>query len=241
MAHSQDSYAERGGDMGVKLGHEITLEIPEEADREKIIALPKGEYSDVMKIGAEWAIFRTEDAIQPADISDSATMEKVRSYVRNFERGKMEDWAVEQAQGFIALANEYGFEDALYRQGLEKRHFGPIPVNYGNVDLFATLDSASVSELSGSSSDENFWKTAFSTPVNTPSEPLVQGGNVLVLFPTEETEAEESSIEGISSTYSSYWLSYMTEQSMQSYFLNSPKMEDKFLETYFRYFMPQGE
>jgi hypothetical protein len=239
--HSQDSYAERGGDMGIKLAHELTQEITEEGDREKIVILGKGAYSDVIKLASGWAFFRAEEAVQPADVSDSATLEKVRSYVQGFERGRMEDWAIAQARDFIGMANNAGFAEALNSKGLEKRSFGPVPVNYGNIDLFTTLGSFSVPELASASSNENFWKTAFSTPVNTLSEPLVQGGNVLVLLPASETDAEESSVEGIASTYTSYWLSYMTDQSIRTYFLTSKKMKDEFIATYFRYFLPQSE
>jgi hypothetical protein len=245
--HSQDSYAEKGGDMGIKLAHELNQEIPEEADREKIIGLGRGEISDVIKHDANWVFFRVEEAAQGADISDAAILEKVRSYIRNFERGQMEDWAVSQAQNFIALATETGFDEAVNRRALEKRSFGPVAINYGDVDLFSSLRSFGVQQLSNSSADENFWKTAFSTPVNTMSEPLVQSGlalgqssYVLVLLPTEEIEAEESSVEGIASTFSEYWLSYITEQSLRAYFLNSAKMENRFIETYFRYFLPIG-
>ena len=239
--HSQDSYAERGGDLGIKLAHELNQEITEEADREKIIALDKGAYSDVIKLASGWAFFRVEDAARPADISDAAALEKVRSYVQSFERGRMEDWAVARARDFIGMANNAGFAGALNSRGLEKRSFGPVPVNYGTIDLFTGLGSFSVPELASSASNENFWKTAFSTPVNTLSEPLVQGGNVLVLLPTAETEAEESSVAGIASTYSDYWLSYISGQSIGTYFLNSDKMDDRFLVTYLRYFMPQSE
>ena len=239
--HSQDSYAERGGDMGIKLAHELSQEITEEADREKLMALEKGAYSEVIKLASGWAFFRAEEAAQAADIADPATLEKVRSYIRGFERGRMEDWATAEAAAFTGLANASGFGAAVSSRGLEKREFGPLPVNYGNIDLFSSLESFSVPELANAASDENFWKAAFSTPVNTLSEPLVQGGNVVVLRPTEETAADESSIESITSTYSSYWLSYMTERSMQTYFLNSEKMDDQFLATYFRYFLPQSE
>jgi hypothetical protein len=238
---SQDSYAERGGDMGIKLAHELNQEIAEEADREKIIALGRGEYSDVIKLASGWAFFRAEEAVIHADASDPATLEKVRSYVRNFERGRMEDWAVAQARDFIARANGSGFDEALRERGIEKTTFGPLPVNYGGIDLFTTLGSFSLPELAASSTDENFWKTAFSTPVNTLSEPLVQGANVLALVPTEETEAEAGDIESIASAYSGYWLSYMSGQSLGTYFLNSEKMDDRFLETYFRYFLTQSE
>jgi hypothetical protein len=238
---SQDSYAERGGDMGIKLAHELIQEAPEEGDREKLLALGAGEYSDVVKLESGWAFFRAEEAVRDVDTSDPTVLEKVRSYVRNFERGRMENRALENAREFIALVQSSDFDDAAYQQRLEKRNFGPLPINYGDVDLFTSLRFFSVPELANAASNENFWKIAFSTPINTPSEPLVQGGNVLVLFPTDETEAEESSIDAIASTYSDYWLSYMTEQSISTYFLNNPKMDNRFFQTYFRYFLPQSE
>jgi len=240
-AYSTDGYAEKGGDMGVKMIHELSVDIPEEDIREMVTALARGEYSGVVKTGSGWAFFRTEDPLQDADLSDDTVMDKVRSYVRNFERGRMEDWAAGLAEDFIALAGEQGFEEALSMREMEDNPFGPIPINYGSIDLFTTLSSQTVSQLSGSVYDENFWLTAFSTPVETPSQPIVQGSNVLVLYPVSETEAEEADIENIVSTYNSYWLSYMNDQSMQQYFLNSPKMEDKFFEVYLRYFMPQDQ
>ena len=236
-AHSRDMYADRGGDMGIKMLHELSVDIPEENVRESIIALARGEYSRVMQSSSSWVFFRAEDTVQDADMSDPAVIEKVRSYMRNYQRGRMEDWAIDTANDLILLINETGFEDALYQQGIQSRSFGPLPVNYGNIDLFASLSYQPVEELRYAATDENFWKVAFSTPVNSPSVPLVQGGNVLVLFPTAETIADESSIEGIASTYSAYWLNYINELSLQNYFLNSPKMEDNFLDVYFRYFM----
>jgi hypothetical protein len=239
-AHSQDSYAEKGGDMGIKLAHELAGEVSEDAGREKLLALGKGEYSEVIKLDSGWAFFRVDDAVQNADFDDSSVIEKVRAYVTEFERGRMEDWTIEQARAFISQVREFDFNEAVYQRGIEKQSFGPLPVNYGNVDLYTPLSSFTVQELSGSYADENFWKAAFSTPVNTPSEPLVQGANVLVLYPTEEIAAEESSLESIESIFSSYWLSYMSEQTIRSHFLNSKKMEDRFFETFFRYFMPQS-
>ena len=237
-AHSKDVYADRGGDMGIKTAQELSIDIPEETIREKMLSLERGEYSDVMKTASGWVFFRAEDSVQEADDTDPAVLDKVRSYIRNFERGRMEDWAIGQADDFILQVNDTGFEEVVAKLGLESRTFGPVPINYGNADLFPTLSSQSVNELSGAATDDNFWKTAFSTPVNTPSRPVVRGSNVLVLFPTEETEADEETVERIASTYKSYWFNNMLEQSLQRFILNSPKMEDKFIDTYFRLFMP---
>ena len=223
--------------MGVKLMHELDWDIPDQTVRFTITTLASGEFSDVLQSGDNWVFFRVEEAVQDADLSDEAVMDKVRSYLRNFERGRMEDWAIDQAEIFIALAEEIGFEAALSQQGMESRSFGPVPLNYGNVDLYATLASLSVAELSNSASDHNFWSVAFSTPVNTPSIPVVQGSNVLVIIPTDETEVDEFRTESIVSSVNSYWLDFITEQSMFQFFLNSPKMDDRFMDVYYRHFM----
>jgi hypothetical protein len=240
-AQSQDIYAEKGGDMGVKLFYELSTEVPGPEDRETLLSLGKGEYSDIIKLDSGWAFFRAEDDVTPMDPDDPAALEKVRAYILEFERGRMEDWAIAQAEEFIAQAQESGFEGALIERSLEKRHFGPISINYGEVELFNTLSAFSIGELAGAVSDENFWKTAFSSPVNTPSPPLVLGSNVLVLFPLEESIADESVSENIESLLSSYWLSSNAEQSMRSFFLSNEKFEDRFFETYLKYFWSQDQ
>jgi hypothetical protein len=236
-SYSKDGYADRGGDMGIKMVYELSMDIPEEEAREKIIALARDEYSDIIKNDLSWVFFHVNGAIQRAEPSDPAVMEKVRSYVRNYERGRMEDWAIAQADNFIALVNEIGFEEALTERAMEKRSFGPIPLNFGSIDLFPALASQSVAELASADNDENFWKVAFSTPVASPSRPVVQRSNVLVLWVTEETEIDAEAVETIVSIYNSYWLNYAVESSMQQHFINSPKLEDNFLDIYFRYFM----
>jgi len=232
---SQDSYADKGGDMGLRHVYELDDEISSKESRDKIINLGAGELSDIIQIDGKWAFFRIDDGLKSANFEDDAVMEKVRVYVRNHDRGIMEDWAVEQAKEFITEAEISGFNNSVYGRGKDKRSFGPLPVNYGSLDLFTTLESFSVPELYGASTNENFWKTAFSTKLNTLSQPIVQGNNVLVFFPTEETEADESSVERIASTYTGYWLSNMTRQSIQQFFLNSPKMDNRFWDAFFKF------
>jgi hypothetical protein len=238
---SQDSYAEKGGDMGIKLFYELSTEVPGAEDREKLLALGKGEYSDIIKLDSGWAFFRAEDDVTPMNLDDPGALEKIRSYIREFERGRMEDWTIARAEEFIAHVQESGFEGALIEQSLEKRHFGPISINYGEVELFNTLSAFSIGELAGAVSDENFWTAAFSTPVNTPSAPLVLGTNVLVLFPLEESGADETTSQNIESLLSSYWLSSNTEQTMRSFFLNNEKLEDRFFDTFLQYFWSQPQ
>jgi hypothetical protein len=242
-AQSEDQLADRGGDMGRRYAFEVEGEIQNSSERDIIFSLGRGEMSNVIRTGNGWGFFRVEEELRQADFEDTAVMERVRSYLRNFDRGRMEDWAIAQAEDFIADVETSGFDNAAGWRSLERYSFGPLPINYGGVELFTGLESFTVSgftseDIQSLSRNENFWRIAFSTRLNAPSEPLVQGSSVLVLFPVEEINAEETAVDNIASVYSSYWLNYVTEQSLSSYFLNNTRMDDRFWDTFFRYFMP---
>jgi hypothetical protein len=233
--HSQDGYADRGGDIGLKMVYELTTEIPEADARNTVTALKAGEYSPVVKVPAGWAFFRADVTPYAADLADSGNLSKIRSYILDLERGRMDDWLIAQAETFIAQVKEDGFDAAAEAQGLVKQSFGPLPLNYGGVDLFDSLRSAGIQELTSAESNENFWRTAFFTPLETPSIPLVLGGNVVVLYPNGETPAEESAVGTVKSIYSSYWLSYNAEMGLRNYFLRSDKLDDRFFNTFYTF------
>ena len=235
-SNSQDSYAERGGDMGVKMAYELSAEIPDAPQRQGVIALEKDAYSEVVKVSEGWAFFRAEEAPRPGDTADSLHLEKMRSYLRDFERGRMEDWLIKEAGDFAAAAVERGFETAVIEGSLEKKDFGPLPINYGNAEIFPSLYSNPLTELASAAKDDNFWALAFSTPLETPSTPLVLGDYVLVLYPREEIPADESVTTSIENYYS-FWIDNVVRRNIYAYFLDSEKLEDKFDETFFKYFL----
>jgi len=239
--HSKDGFADRGGDMGIRYVYEIEREITDASARAGIYRLRRGELSDVINVGSTWAFFRVEDELKAGDFQEDAVMERVRSYVRNFQRGIMEDWTIAQAREFISDAEFSGFDSAAWLRGMEKSSFGPLPINYGSLDIHTSLKSFTIpiltsTEISDLSINENFWRIAFSTRVNTPSEPFVQGSKVIVLLPTEQIAADEERAADVAMLYSSYWLNYITEQSIQPYFMHTPKMDDRFWDTYYRLF-----
>jgi parvulin-like peptidyl-prolyl isomerase len=238
---SQDAAtSEKGGDMGVKMAFEFTSDIPDENVRNAVFALAKGSFSEVVKIGEMWAFFRAEDEPKPADTTDVETLRKIRSYIMDFERGRVEDYFIKEAESFVALSNTNGFDAALDEKSLERKSFGPIPLNFGGEQLLPPLDSSAAIELSDAASNENFWRTAFSTPLNTASNPFVIGSNVLVLYPLEETPANETNAGYIETAYSSYWLSYTMEQKIRSFFTSNAKLKDNFMTVYSKYLQPQS-
>ncbi|MCL1991613.1 MAG: peptidylprolyl isomerase [Spirochaetes bacterium] len=240
LLHSLDGFSSAGGSMGVRVFAELQNEIFPQANLDAITALAEGELSDVFQIGHFWTFFRVDETLAAADFSDPDVLERVRIHVSGFSRGIMEDWAIAQAADFAAEAGVYGFDSALAQRALSRSSFGPLPVNFGNVDLFASVQFFPVPELANSASDENFWMALFATPVGSVSAPLVQGNNVLVFMPTEESQAEDFIVEGIASTVSNFWLANLIDQSIHNHFLNSDRLDDRFFETYFRLFLAPG-
>jgi hypothetical protein len=243
-------YANSGGDMGIRYGYELEGDIPDADARRMVLSLKKGELSDLVRTGDNWNIFRIEDELKKADFEDEAVMERVRSYLRNFERGRMEDWAIRQANEFNTVVRESGFENAAFWRNMEVYKIGPLPINYGSVELFTALKRFPISgfseaDINNMAQNENFWKIAFSTALQTPSEPLVQGSYVLVLFPLEQTNAEEEDVKGIASLYSAYWVNNAAREHIQYYFLSSDndklsgvkdRMKDNFWDVFFNNF-----
>jgi hypothetical protein len=238
-------YKESGGDMGSRYVYELESEIPDADARRIILGLGRGELSDLVRIGDNWVFFRVEEELRKADFEDEAVMERVRYYLRNYERGRMENWTIEQANVFNADARESGFENAALWRNMERYKLGPLPINFGSIVLFTVLEKFPISgfsdqDIQNLSRNENFWKIAFKTALQTPSEPFVQGNNVIVLFPLEQTIADEEALENIKTMYSSEWVGYTAQQYIQNYFISGvrDKMEDNFWDVYRRIFMP---
>jgi hypothetical protein len=240
--YSQDTYTDQGGAMGTRWAYELASEIPNEAEREKVMALKKGELSAVIEVPGGWAFFRAEEDPLPLDSADEAALDKIRAYLMDFERGRIEDRLIGDAGELAALIREEGFEEALALRGIEKKDFGPLPINYGNVRLLAGLSSftSAVPELYNAETNETFWTTAFSTPLESPSRPLVLGSYVVLLYPREETEeaGEGSPAAEAERSYTGGLLGEFTNESIRYHFITSDKMDDRFSETYNRLFLP---
>ncbi|MDR1257081.1 MAG: peptidylprolyl isomerase [Spirochaetaceae bacterium] len=232
---SSDSYADRGGVSGARMVFEFLSQITDDEQRSAIINLGKDEVSDAVNMPSGWIIFRANEDARPADTQDSATLEKIRSYLMNNERGVVEDWLLEQAENFIQRARNNGFEVVAANMGIDLYEFGYIPVNYGDSTLFSTVGSFSAPGLAGASTDENFWQAAFGTPVGEPSGPIILSGgngNIVVLYPEEEVLDDVSAAENSKNSFSGQGAEYVMRK-INTAIMTSSKFKDDFITTYF--------
>jgi len=231
--NSQDMYADRGGDMGILMAFELIYEISNEQDRNRVINLARGEVSDLIRISSGWAFFRANETAYQADLNDQSQLWKIRNYVMDNERGRAEDWCLAEAEKFIVLAEQRSFNEAISAGNVTRRSFGPMPLNYGNALPFGSLASAGIQELAAASTNQFFWRLAFSTPLNTPSRPLVIGDNIVVLMPVEETGSDEDDdFAGMFDSYWSYLMNTNITSSIRNKFLTSDKLENNFERTF---------
>lgn len=241
---SIDSYAETGGDMGLKIAYELNTEIPEES-RQSVVSLANGALSSVIKVPRGWAFYRMNEAAQDIDLYNADNLVKVRGYIQGYERGRMENWLIERAEAFIADARANGFDAAVSTasyEGFSSSSFGPVPLNYGDIEfipsyfgisgVFPTISSFNIAELSQAGSNINFWTHAFKTPVNTVSDPIIVGNYVVILYPTSETSGSEASETSSIDFYYTSWLSLCVNQAFANQVLQSDKFIDNFNDTY---------
>ena len=233
---SRDFLAENGGDMGSRMVFELISDIPDAAEREQVVNMSRGSLSNIITAyDNTWVFFRMEEPIRPVDIYDSTAMEKIRNYVLSNERGRVEDWLFGQAEDFIESARATDFDSAAINHRMTKNTFGPISLNYGDVSFFTSVSSSGIDELNQAGRIDRFWQTGFSTPLNTPSTPVVIGSNVVVLYPTEEISSDEDEISFIEMYYT-YWLTQSFEQGIRTYFMTNGKLDDRFWDV-FQYLM----
>jgi len=230
--YSQDWAAERGGDMGTMMAFELDYEITDEKTIMDVINMARGELSELIRNNTGWAIYRVNEPTRPADLNDASEKYKVRNYLMSFMRGVTEDWVISNAEKFCGQVRESGFDAAIASAGLTKQSFGPLPLNYGNFSMMASIRSSGIPELENAGNNQFFWKAAFSTPLNSPSTPLVIGDNVIVLFPLEEIPEEEDEIDFIKGYYT-YWVDSAFQDNYRQYFLLNKKMDDRFFDTFF--------
>jgi hypothetical protein len=230
---SDASSKDQGGDMGIRMAYDIYSMVPDENERAAVLALKSGEYSEVVKDPNGWAFYRAEADPYAADLSESGNLEKVRSYMSGQAGGVIEEWLVDRAEEFISLSREAGFEQAAAETGIDPKQFGPVSLNYGNLQIFNTLDSNDAT-LAQAIPNENFWRTAFSIPVNAPSSPFTLGTDVVVLEAIEETIKTDEDKSFTSNLYANFRQYNMNEIDIRTAITGSKKTRDDFFLTYLK-------
>ncbi len=244
-SHSQDAYADKGGDAGTVYYYTFAEGFANKDDAAKVAALPKGEISDVYKIADKaWAFFKVNGELVMPDFGKQATLDEVRFYINDKEKGTLESWAIAKANTLISSVDGAKFQSAAKQAGLSIQSAGPFIVNVGNptfyaynqqIPLLQTPFQNSDPALQAAEQDEAFMTELFTQTKGKVSKPLVVGDNVIVFAVTEDKEASDDDTVMVKFAYP-YFHQQTIDTQTRDTFLKSKKFKDEFSTTFFKIF-----
>ena len=239
VEHSEDSYAEDGGSMGVAAYYRLTELIGNE-NTEAVFSLTEGDTAGPFETDYGWMIFRADGDPVEADLA--ADIGDIRSYMLQNEVGIIEDEMIAMASSLRDKAVSSGsFTETVENEGYEVGDTGAFPINYGGDSMLGgSPENGGDPALSGTASSDDFWsKVVPLDRIGEISQPVVLAGAV-GLFSLASTDTLEDI---------DYWESlveYEVARSRQADFRSailsddSKLLENDFSETYDTVFQVQG-
>lgn len=195
--------------------------------------------TDVIETSNTFSIFKKNGETKTPDFEIDEYKDLVSTYLRNYEKTRIEDYFTAKANDFIAQAAKSDFESACTSMNIKNVEIPAFPLNYGSVDIADSLNT-SIEGLGSADTNEKFLETAFNLKMNEMSEPMVLNGYVAVIkYTTNGTEIDDSETEETEDSENddaAYILSNISDldqSSANSFILSSDKLENNFAEVYF--------
>jgi hypothetical protein len=244
-SQSKDAYADKGGDAGNVPYYVFAEGFLVKDDAAKVAALKKGEISDIYKIADKaWAFFKVNTELSAPDFTKQATLDEVKAYLNDKERGTLESWAIAKANTVVSSIDGAQFPSAAKKAGLTVKSAGPFIINIGNptfyaynqqIPLMQTPFANSDTELQAAEQDEAFMTELFSLPKGKVSKPLVVGNSVMIFSVTGDKEATDDDTAMVKFAYP-YFHQQTIDTQTRNTFLKSKKLKDEFNTTFFKIF-----
>lgn len=197
--------------------------------------------TDVIETSNSFSIFKKNGETKTPDFEIDEYKDLVSTYLRNYEKTRIEDYFTAKANDFIAQAAKSDFDSACTSMNIKNVEIPAFPLNYGSVDIADSLNT-SIEGLSSADTNEKFLETAFNLKMNEMSEPMVLNGYVAVIkyisdgkeaeaADTNDEETDNSEDDEFADVLSN--ISDLDQSSANSYILSSDKLENNFAEVYF--------
>ena len=197
--------------------------------------------TDVIETSNSFSIFKKNGETKTPDFEIDEYKDLVSTYLRNYEKTRIEDYFTAKANDFIAQAAKSDFDSACTSMNIKNVEIPAFPLNYGSVAIADSLNT-SIEGLSSADTNEKFLETAFNLKMNEMSEPMVLNGYVAVIKYTSdgnEAKAADTNDEETDNTEDDNTadvlsnISDLDQSSANSYIRSGDKLENNFAEVYF--------
>jgi parvulin-like peptidyl-prolyl isomerase len=235
-AHSKDTYASTGGDMGWQYVYSLEPDLENKAQVDEVLALKVGEVGDPLKGPFGWAVYRCDSEPVAPDLADAAVLAEVRSYLTRYEKGKIEDWFVERAGKFARRSAETSFAAAAREAGVAVAETGYFPINLSNTFPLTPLTAVpqDATPYSAAYSEDFFYRAFSLSKDQASSQPIVLDDQVIVLKVAGEQPSSAQNAAMMDRV-----LAYLASQSLQSdvdqELMNDKRLKSDFDGTFTKY------
>lgn len=191
-AHSQDGFRDSGGDMGFRYFFDVSRAFEDPEPANQIFALDEGEVSAVLPGRPEgvFYLYRADSRVIEPDFSDADTLDMVRAYLITFERGRVEDFLLAQADRFTVAASQSDFRAAAADLDLAVHTTEWFPINFrSSVSLREVRATGDQPLLAGAAEFEDFFQQGFALQrIGDVSAPVRLADQVIVLSLLDERD-----------------------------------------------------
>ena len=234
--YSEKNYSDSEGKISNNSQYQIENILKEKDDLSKITSLAQDEISPAIETLMGYSIFKNDGGTTQPDFSNEDTLKDIQNYISTYETSIIEDYFSDIAKSFIKDAKASDLDSAAANyENATIDELAAFPLNYGSSEIFEAMDTSSIKVLATADKNEDFLKKAFSLKLNEYSDPIIIGGDIVVLQYTG-SEAVEKAEDAEPSDYSSQLVQF-DQATTQDVVFQSPKLENDFIAVYFDNFM----
>ncbi|MEL3907819.1 MAG: peptidylprolyl isomerase [Treponemataceae bacterium] len=205
-------HVDENGKLTSSYRKDLNALFPNAEDLAKVVDLKPGEVSTPLKMNALYVVLKCDgEPVQP-DFTNETLISEVSYYMRQYEKGIIEDYLVSHANDFIKAVNETSFNEAALSFEVEPAKTESFAINYGNSQFLQALPTNDPL-LSGVQENEAFFKEVFSLKEGELTKPFLVNESAFVARLVEVTNAEkedsDSSLENYKNSNQN-WTEYYT-------------------------------
>jgi len=228
---SSNAHTDSDGKVTSNYKYQIEKLFSDPSTISSIDSLSTGDISDVLETTQGYTIFRNDGAKTIANFDDEEMINTVISYLNTYESSYIEDYYINIANNFRTNAAINGFENACTKFEVTSNDIPPFPVNYNNSSFIDRVPT-DITEIASLNSNESALSSIFNLKIDELSQPLVIDSNVVVVKCTDIINDGPAATDSYSSS-----IAYIDQSSAQQAILSGDKVENNFMQAYFKYFL----
>lgn len=222
---SQKYYSSADGAFTGGYSYQIENAIDNTDDLAKLTGLGKDTLSEVIRTKRGYSIFKGTGDKVAADFDNEETVNVVLSYMKQAEKGIIEEYFTKVAADFTSEAAITSFDKACAKFNVEKKDIAAFPINYANTEFYAK--TTDVEDVSAISSNAAAYKTMFSLKIDEISAPFILGNKIVVAKCAGIQNDTVTDFETVAEP-----LYQANQTTMQNTIMASDKVVDNFFATY---------